>query len=303
MKKIPGIKHVIPQKIVINSCGTSLDIVSLRGLSEESLDIFSNSFTIIKGNRENWFKRQDAAIVGNSFANRRNLKPGDMFESSGIKLYVVAIMKSDDFQLKNAAFVHKNFLQKSTKDGLGIVTQFTIIAQKGTDLKTLAHTVDDTFAHDTEPTHTRTKQEFVQKTASELIRLISFTHWVGLSAVLAVLALIANTISLAVRGRIRENAILQTIGYTSKEIIYLVVIEGVILGVTGGTLAIISVFSLVHFGNFSLTSEGTTIVFSPSFSVLLTGFVISFALGLIAGLIPAFRAARADIVNSLRMMT
>lgn len=302
MKQVPGVKAIIPIKILVNSCGTSLDIISLQGIADESLKEFDSSFSITSGSRDSWYKRQDAAIVGDVLAARRKLKVGDMFETSGVTIYVAAIMKADDYQLKNAAFVHKNFLQKVSKDGLGIVTQFNVLVKPGIDMKTVSRAIDDEFSTDTEPTHTRTKQEFIVKTADELVRLISFTRWIGLAAVLAVLGLVANTISMAVRGRVKENAILQTIGYNSVEIMYLVVIEGVILGLTGGLVAIAGVLAFLYFGKFSLTSEGATIVFFPDAIVVLSGIAISLALGMLAGLLPAYRASKQDIVNSLRMV-
>jgi len=302
MAQVPGVKAVVPIKVLLNNCGTSLDIIALRGIADEHLNHFESTFTILSGDKAAWLKRRDAAILGDSLAARRNLKVGDLFETSGVTIYVAAIMKSEDYQLKNAAFVHKNFLQKASKDGLGIVTQFNILVSAGSDAKTVARAVDDEFASDTEPTHTRTKQEFIAKTANELIRLISFTRWVALAAVLAVLGLVANTISMAVRGRIKENAILQTIGYNTREIIYLVVVEGVILGFLGGLLATIGVFAFLYLGNFSLTSEGATIVFFPDLIVILSGLAISLLLGLVAGLFPAYRASRLDIVDSLRMV-
>ena len=302
MKKVQGVKAVIPVKILVNSCGTSLDIISLRGIPKSSLKEFEPTFSIVAGNQDDWIKRQDSAIVGDVLAERRGLKPGDMFETSGVTIHVAAIMKSEDYQLKNAAFVHKDFLQRSSKDGLGIVTQFNVLVKTGADMKLVSALIDEEFSTDAEPTHTRTKQEFVAKTANELIRLISFTRWVGLAAVLTVLGLIANTISMAVRGRVKENAILQTIGFNSIEIMFLIVVEGVILGVIGGVVALGSLFAFLHYGNFSLTSEGATIVFFPDVYVILSGMTLSLVLGLIAGLLPAYRASRQNIVNSLRMV-
>jgi len=301
MKKVPGVTAVMPVKVLVNSCGTSLDIIVLRGIREEDLSEFEKSFEVIAGNRDDWFQRQDAVIVGDMLARRRKLKVGDLFASSGINVYVAAIMSSRDHQYKNSAFAHKEFLQKASKDGLGIITQFVVKVKNPADLRKTARAIDEEFRNEAEPTYTRIKQEFVAKTAGELIRMISFTRWVGLAAVLAVLGLVANTISMAVRGRIRDNAILQTMGYNSLEIIILVVAEGMILGWLGGLIAIGSALTVLHFGNFCLTSEGASIVFFPDSAVFLAGGGISLILGLLAGVLPAYRASRQNIVLSLRM--
>lgn len=302
MSQVKGVKSVVPMKILLNNCGTSLDIIAMRGIGSDDLKKFEPTFTLLSGSIAQWHKRNDAAIIGDSIATRRKLSVGDLFESAGVTVSVAGIMESDDYQLKNAAFVHKDFLQQSSKDGLGIVTQFNVQVEPGADGATVCRAIDDEFASDTEPTYTRTKQEFIAKTADELVKLISFTRWVALAAVLVVLTLVANTISMAVRSRIKENAILQTIGYNAREIMFLVIVEGVILGFVGGLIATAGVFLFLHFGNFSLSSEGATIVFFPDFYVIASGLMISLLLGLVAGIFPAYRASRSDIVDSLRMV-
>ena len=47
---------------------------------------------------------------------------------------------------------------------------------------------------------------------------------------MAVLGLVANALLLIVRGRVKETAILQTIGFSRFQISWLVVIEGILLG-------------------------------------------------------------------------
>jgi putative ABC transport system permease protein len=43
-----------------------------------------------------------------------------------------------------------------------------------------------------------------------------------------------------------------------------------------------------------------TIAFTPSAGLAVTGLVVALAVGVVAGLVPAWQAARAEIVASLR---
>ena len=81
---------------------------------------FSNNpdLEIVDGSFENWMSRSDAALVGQTFAQRRALQTGDQFEAVGVNVYVAGIIKSDEAQDNNVAYVHLPFLQQASKIGL-----------------------------------------------------------------------------------------------------------------------------------------------------------------------------------------
>ena len=55
------------------------------------------------------------------------------------------------------------------------------------------------------------------------MEIVGFTRWLAWGCVAAVLGLIGNAIVMAVQQRIREHAILQTLGYQSHLIARLIV--------------------------------------------------------------------------------
>jgi ABC-type antimicrobial peptide transport system permease subunit len=55
-------------------------------------------------------------------------------------------------------------------------------------------------------------------------------------------------------------------------------------------------------GRPAVGTEGVTIAFSPSATLAGAGLVVALAVGVLAGLVPAWRAARAEIVGSLRQV-
>jgi ABC-type antimicrobial peptide transport system permease subunit len=56
------------------------------------------------------------------------------------------------------------------------------------------------------------------------------------------------------------------------------------------------------FSGLVVGTEGVTIAFLPSWSLLTTGLLASGAVGLLAGTVPAWQAGRAEIVSSLRQV-
>ena len=265
------------------------------------MGFFSKTFTYVDGSESNWHQRKDSAIIGKAVAEKRSLKVGDTFESAGVTATVAAIIDSDDPQNMNVAYMHLDFLQQATKRGLGTVTQFNVRISDPTQTDAIVSKIDETFRTDQEPTHTRPEKAFFSKAARSIVNLVGFTRWVGIAAVCAVLALVTNTVMMAVRGRIRENSIFQTVGYGTKELIWLILVEGAILGIIGGALATGIAAAILHWGSFTLSAEGLSLIFSLETDVMITGLTISLSIGLFAGIFPALQASRMKIVESLRM--
>jgi putative ABC transport system permease protein len=80
----------------------------------------------------------------------------------------------------------------------------------------------------------------------------------------------------------------------------LVIVESLALSLAGGALGLGLALLVVHFAHVSIGAEGVAIEFATSPRLVLIGFAVAAACGLLASLLPAVRSARAEIVVSLR---
>jgi putative ABC transport system permease protein len=300
IRSIPGVREVVPIKIVVNNCSTSLDVVTFRGLPREKMQAFSKQFRLLEGSLDDWARRSDAAIVGKTLADRRRVKLGDKLDAAGISVTVAGVIESDNAQNMNVAYTHLDFLQQASKTGLGIVTQFNVLLDDHTRLAEVAGIIDDLFKDSQDPTQTSPEKAFVARTIGEITLLIKAGRYVGFAAIAMVFALVCNTIAIAVRSRIREYAVLQTIGFEKPQIAWMIIVEGSILGLSGGILGIGVAILFISIGHFSITSEALSIVFKPDLISALFGLLISLLLGIVSGILPSVHAVRENIVNNLR---
>jgi len=300
IRRIEGVREVIPIQITVNNCGASLDVITFRGVPPETLLRYNQELEVTAGSIENWKSRSDGALVGENFAQRRSLSPGDTFEAVGVRVYVAGIVRSPLQQDNNVAYVHLPFLQQASRVGLGTVTQFNVRVEDVQQIDAIADKIDTLFASDQAPTTTRPEKAFFAQTAKDLIEMIAFTRWIGLGAVLAVLGLVANALLLAARGRLQEGAILQTVGFPRLAVGLIMVWEGLLLGLMGGLLGSFSAAAFFHYKRFTFGNEGLTLALTPSADVALSGLMLSVALGLVASLWPAIMAATRPLVTSLR---
>lgn len=300
IRRMPGVREVIPVKIVVNHCGASLDVITFRGVPDALLRKFAPEIEIIEGSEEAWRRADDGALLGEVFARRRGLKPGDRFDAAGITIRVSGVLRSPFPQDNNVAYVKLPFLQQTSKAGLGVVTQFNVRVKDSKDLEPVARRIDTFFRSGQEPTDTRPEKAFFAETAAELIELIGFTRWLGMGAVIAVATLLANALMLVVRGRVKENAVLRTLGYPGRAIACLVVSEGGILGLLGGALGVGLASGFLRWQNFTMGNEGQTLAIQADASVLVSGVFAAFCLGVLASLWPALLAMTQPIVRNLR---
>lgn len=133
----------------------------------------------------------------------------------------------------------------------------------------------------------------------DIVNTILFTIQVVLAAVALIASVvgaigIANTMFMNVLERIKEIGILKAVGGTRNDILILFLIESAIIGFAGGLIGLIlgyfALQVLVEFFDVPVLLRLRIIAFV---------FIFSIGTGLLAGIIPAWRAAKMDAVQAL----
>lgn len=301
IEKMPEVASVLPVKIFVNNCRASIDSITFKGIPEDALTDGRRTFDIIDGSAEDFNTHSDAAFVGRRLAAHRNLKPNSRFKVGNVDVRVSGIFTSDLPGEDNLAYTRLEFLQRAPGvDSLGRVTQFEVALKSADDAPVVARQIDDLFRADELPTDTKSHKAHIAAATGDLLNLIKFTRYLGLLCVLVVLALTANTIYVMVQDRVREHAVLQTLGFRSHQLLFLVMAESLLLSLLGGLLGTGLAAAALQYGNLGLGAEGVQISFLLSPVVILAGLAASAATGFLAGLLPAAQASFAPIVDSLR---
>ena len=300
---IPGVRSAVPVKIVVNNCRASLDVVTFRGIPDG--DYLARHLAEVRmrsGSIAEWQSRGDAVLVGSGLADRRRLRAGDRFDAAGVRAWVAGVFESDDPQDANSAYAHLSFLQESVQRGGtgGIVTQFNVQVDDPKRLEDIARAIDERFAADQFPTSTRAASAFVARAARDVVVLVSFAGIVGWASLAAVFALVANAIALAVRDRVRDHAVLRTLGWTELGIAWIVVLEATLLGLAGGATGALGALAVLRASHLTFGMEGVSIAVTGEPATAIAGIALATALGAVAGAVPAWGAAHREIVQGFR---
>jgi putative ABC transport system permease protein len=298
---LPGVRAVLPMQILVSNCRASLDVVTFRGVPPDGFaDALGKDLRMLDGSLADWRRRSDAALVGDRLARRRNLRVGDRFSIAGVSVTVAGLFASPHAQDREVAYTHLDFLQRGGCNMIGHVTQFGVKVDDPRRLEAVAQAIDEHFAAAPEPTATWSEKAFAARAVADVIELVHFAVWLGWGALAAVFALVANAIVLSVKDRVREHAVLQTLGYGHGLLARLILTESALLGLLGALAGLAAGAAVLHWGRFSLATEGFSVQAIPSLGLAALGLGLCLALGLLAGLFPAWQAGRRPIVDCFR---
>lgn len=297
---VAGVRDVLPIQVYTNNCRASLDVIVFYGVPPTKLQQ-SRDFELLAGNWSEFRSHQQSALFGRAVASRKGKRVGDTFTLGDLNVKVAGIFSSDDPAEENYIYCHMDFLQRRKSQHLvGTVTQFEVLLDPSADPNAKCQEIDELFRGGPVPTNTRPKGVFQASSLGDLTQLIGMTHYLGFAAVGLVLVMVATTTVMSVEDRVKEHAVLQTIGFSGPHVFKFVLAESIILSVVGGLVGVGAAMAVLQFSHMSVGAEGVTIAFTPSGRLALHGLIVALIAGVLAGLAPALRAARTEIVPALR---
>lgn len=302
IRKVPGVKEVLAVKVVVNNCRASLDTVLFHGVKPDLLPQARGHLRFLHGSFASLKERTDAALVGRKIAERRGLKPGQSFTIAGITVTVTGIFASDRPGEESIIYTPLPLLQGGQHHEADLhVTFFEVHPTNPEQAAQVAKAIDakirDRFQI---PTETKPQHAHYAGLMADLIDLVGMTRWLGWVCVGVVVVLVANAVIMAAQDRVKEHAVLQTIGFSGSRIFGLMLTESLVVSILGGVLGIAGGIAWLTWQPLTLSTEGVSIDFIASPTLAAWSLGMAVMVGLVAGVIPAWQAGRAEIVASLR---
>lgn len=161
--------------------------------------------------------------------------------------------------------------------------------------------IDAMFENSGDETYTETEKAFSANFISMVGDLGVLVNGIGLAVCFTILLVTANTMSMAVRERRKEIAVLKTVGFGSGQVMGLILCEALVMGMLGGALGIGGTLWAIEVMN---GAPGQTVLGISHLelrpAVALFGAGVALTLGLAAGFVPAWGAYRARVTEMLR---
>jgi putative ABC transport system permease protein len=283
--------------------------------AEEYLQIYPE-LLVPPDQRAAFLADRRGALVGRSLADRFGWEVGDTVQlTSDIPPYQIGrpfdfVIRGiyDADRVKNPGtdvssfFFHYEYLYEATNRRTE-AGNYVIEIDDPKRAAEVSETVDALFANSDAETKTETEGAFVAGFISLAGNLSLLLNAIGLAVTFTILLVTANTMSMAVRERRKEVAVLKTLGFTGTLVLALVLGESLVLGVAGGTLGLL-------LGSLSISALqnapvlGSVLTFYPNIGltarVAALGMSLALVLALMAGLVPAMLAYRSKVTEMLR---
>jgi putative ABC transport system permease protein len=162
----------------------------------------------------------------------------------------------------------------------------------------VAGRIDDLFRNSLAETLTESEAAFQMSFISMTEALLLSIQVVSWLVIGVILVLLANTMAMSARERLGEYAVLKTMGYKPRHLAGLILGESMILAFLGGLAGLALTFPMVHLFKTRLGQYFR--VFPLTDATLALGLGTALAVGVLAAILPAWRAARVGIAEALR---
>jgi putative ABC transport system permease protein len=249
---------------------------------------------------------RDVAVLGSSIADKREAAVGSSISLHGRPFQVVGILEPTLTAPDVTVYVPFTTGQQLAYEDLpqvlrdkvrpeDLATELIVYPRPGADDQAIADAIEARLPDVT----AMTGDGYNASVGSSVSIFNSIIIGIGLVSLIVGGLSVINTMAMSVAERTREIGIKRAIGASRRRIIRELVIEAGVIGAIGGTLGVALGALVVVLVNEAMRSTGT-VLFQMTAGTAVFAFTFSTVLGVLAGIVPAWSAARLDPVTALR---
>ena len=249
------------------------------------------------------------AVIGRQLAELYGFKVGDVIPlKSGIypgiwEFNVRAIYDAkDETTITRQMYFHYDYLNEQLKrtaprrgDLAGV---FVVGINEGQAAPNISRVIDAEFKNSLAETLTETEKAFTLGFVAMIETIVVAIEGVSYVVILIIMAVAANTMAMTARERLSEYATLKALGFKPGAVAAMIIGEAFLLAALGAGLGML--LTPIAVKGFH---AATVSVFAKMPLVAQTFYLqaaCAVAVGVVAGIVPAIRAARVKIVDGLR---
>ncbi|MFY9733260.1 MAG: FtsX-like permease family protein [Candidatus Acidiferrales bacterium] len=302
--RIPGVKAITYDNWFGGVYQDEKNFFPQFAIDPENQRVVFPEFVIPDDQWKAFLEDRDGAIAGSGIAKRFGWKVGDRIPIKGaiypgdweFNLRGIYTGSRDNDDLTQFWF-HYKYLDERRQYGKGLVGWYTVKLDTPDDGTRVAKTIDTMFANSPYETKTETEKALATDFAKQFGNIGFLISAVGSVVFFTLLLVTGNTMAIAVRERIGELAVLKAVGFNDRFVLFLVLGESLLIAAIGGAIGL-ALCKLMTLGG------DPTHGFLPFFylpgPMILLGFGVALAVGVLAGILPATSAMRLRVVDALR---
>jgi len=310
IRAVRGVKEISPWNWFGGTYKDSRDFKNFfarMGVKPKAFMTIRTQMEMPEDQRRAFIEDRTGCVISSDLAKKLNFKLGDRITLIGdiypvtLELKVVGIY--DDPDSENTLYFNIDYL----REALPIVRRsfdstIAILADSPDDVPHIAKTVDDMFANASPPTKTESEQQFALSFLWFLGNIKLYLMSICGAVTFTILLVSGNTMAMSVRERIKEVGVLKTLGFTNDAILGMIIGEAMTIALIGGVIGLVMAAFLSILVAHTAGSQGIGGLQHMSLTpgTALISLAVAAFIGLISSFVPAWNAARTNILDSLR---
>jgi putative ABC transport system permease protein len=267
-------------------------------------------FRLPEEQKQAWLKTRNGAIIGRSLVDRfkPKWKIGDRIPlkspiwprkgDGAWEFEIVGIFEGAKKGTDTSGLYFRyDYFDETRLRGEGTVGWYGVRVKDPERAAEIARAIDDEFANSPYETKAEPEGAVMQGFAQQIGDVGTILIAILSAVFFTILLVTGNTMAQAVRERTEELGVLKALGFTNEGMLALVLFESCLVAALGG-LAGLGVAWLIAAAG-SPVPAMLPVFYLPVRSVIL-GVGLVFALGFVAGILPALQAMRLQIAVALR---
>jgi putative ABC transport system permease protein len=309
IEKISGVVACMPMVVLRATYHNASEIVQAFALDADKVALMYPDYNLSAEELELFSNNRTAAVAGRLLMRKHGWKIGDVVTLRGdsnrldIKFTMVGEIPADNYP--NFFMFRRDYLVEAEK-AIGIPEEkhpagFLVTrVDSAAHVPSVIHEIDRAFHNSDFETASMTESEAVSGLMSTVGDIRAIVSAVSAVIALTIFLIAANSMSMMVRERLRDVAVLRALGFNQPYVARLLLGECVLIGAAGGALG--SALALWQFGSGTtlrsvLESAGfLTVTYGAAVEALLAAMVIS----ILSAAIPVLGAMRVAPADAFR---
>jgi len=306
IEKIPGVQSVSPFTWFgghfKNEEGMSFAQFAMDPTKLQS--VFGEAKMSIEG-YEKFAATKDACVIGKITADKYHLKVGDRITLDstiypGSLAFEIAGIYSGTPDDRNMLF-RQDYLDESIGTP-GYVGMWWLKVKSADDMAPVIKAINAVFENTSAEVRAESERNFQLGFISMLGNVKTLIGSISTVVVFTLVLVSASTMSMAVRERFRELAILKALGFRRRELFAFILAESFGLAVAGALLGIGGAYFLFTYGDIGKMTQGIFVSFEVTPRIMGYAALVAAVLGIVSAIAPSLSVARMSVVAGLKTL-
>ena len=248
---------------------------------------------------------KDSCLLGRITAEKYKLKVGDRITLPSTVYPCTLEFKIVGIYAGTPDDRNMLFRQDYLDEGSGVtgrVGMWWLKVKSAEDMPRVIAAINQAFANTSAEVRAETERAFQLGFISMWGNIRLLVTLVSSAVVFTLLLVTASTMSMAIRERFRQLAILKALGYRRRELFAFILAESFGLAMAGALIGVGGAYALFTYGDVAKMTNGIFVQLEVTLKIVGIGALVAALLGILASILPSLAVARMSVVDGLKSL-